>query len=136
MPSKIQDLWIILKTGTVLFSRVFKEEVDANLFGAMMSALDTFANALSDGGLSSFNLKDRNFYVFKKKDLLFIASYSSKIKEKRALEELGEIADKFLEKYNISINNFDGNVTDFSEFENEIENFLLKVVNKMQESFW
>ena len=51
--------------GIVLFSRVFNPKVDDQLFGGLMSALNTFAESLSDGGLSNFELSDKRFALMK-----------------------------------------------------------------------
>ena len=61
----VQDLWILSDSGIVLFSRVFNPKVNEQLFGALMSALNTFANELSSGGLSSFELSSIRFTILK-----------------------------------------------------------------------
>ena len=60
----LQDIWILSHSGTVLFSRVFEPQMENQLFGALMSALNTFAEQLADGGLSNFELSEKKF-VFK-----------------------------------------------------------------------
>ncbi len=46
MVKLIQDLWILSNSGIVVFSRAFDQKVDEQLFGGLMSALDTFAQLL------------------------------------------------------------------------------------------
>ena len=55
----LQDVWILHKSGIVVFHRPFKESVSPQLFGAMMSALNTFSEQLADGGLSNFELNKK-----------------------------------------------------------------------------
>lgn len=132
----VQDLWILLSSGTVLFDRVFDERIDANLFGAMMSALESFARELSEGGLTNFEMNKKCFSILKKKEILFIASYPKKNQEKKVIQELKTISGKFLGMYDIDVNTFEGEVSEFKQFEREIEDSLDKVVDKMQKGFW
>ncbi|KKM72420.1 hypothetical protein LCGC14_1420660, partial [marine sediment metagenome] len=40
MAKLIQDIWILAESGIVLFHRVFNKQIDAQLFGALMTALN------------------------------------------------------------------------------------------------
>ncbi|MFX0186417.1 MAG: hypothetical protein ACFE8A_01645 [Candidatus Hodarchaeota archaeon] len=53
----VQDLWILLDSGIVLFSRVYNPKINQQLFGSLMTALNSFAGELAAGGLTSFELK-------------------------------------------------------------------------------
>jgi len=132
----IRDIWIMTNFGTVLFSRVFNEEVDANLFGAMMSALNFFAEGLSKGGLSSFILKNKCFSILKLEECILIANYHKKSQEKKAQKELFLIGEKFLEKYSDDLVNFHGQINIFDKFKKEIDDSLEDIVEKMKEGFW
>ena len=74
MAKLIRDLWIQKSDGIVLFSRVLNKKVEDQLFGALMSALNSFAEQLSEGGLSNFELSDKKFTIIRKKGLLFVCS--------------------------------------------------------------
>ncbi|KKL49455.1 hypothetical protein LCGC14_2315320, partial [marine sediment metagenome] len=39
MAKLIQDIWIMADSGVVLFHRVFNKQIDAQLFGGLMTAL-------------------------------------------------------------------------------------------------
>lgn len=136
MVKVIQDLWILEESGTVLFDRVFDEKIDKNLFGAMMSALNSFAAELAEGGLSSFSLSQKNFSLIKRKNCLFIASYPKKSREKKVIEELKKISKRFVNLYKEDLEHFEGEITNFKKFELEIEDSLEQVVNKLQKGFW
>ena len=71
MTKLIQDLWILEDSGIVLFHRVFDEKVDANLFGGLLSALNSFAEEISKSGLSIFVLSNKRFSLLKSKNYLF-----------------------------------------------------------------
>ncbi|MFX1395185.1 MAG: hypothetical protein ACFFAH_16700 [Promethearchaeota archaeon] len=134
MAKIIQDLWILTQTGTVVFKRVFNSKVNAQLFGGLMSALNSFANELASGGLTNFELSSIRFTILKSNDFLFVSNASKKIKEKRIHEELRKIAQKFFDKYSLGFfkSEWDGDVNIFDEFEKEIESALEDPVKK----FW
>src|SRR4030043_2390299 len=95
----IQDLWICQDSGLVVFHRVFHEYVDVNLFGGFMSALNAYSSALIEGGLSSFEIEEKRFTLFKTKGYIFISSSPRKIKEDKIIRELKFISDRFFNTY-------------------------------------
>ena len=134
----VRDLWILTSTGVVLYSRVSNEKINPQLFGGLMSALNTFAEKLSDGGITNFELSNLKFIVVKRRDLLFIGSTSPKVKEKKAEEELKKIGDQFFKKYPQEVLlSWDSDISIFSDFGSEIEGSLEKQsLDKMKEAFW
>lgn len=120
----LQDIWILEKSGIVIFHRVFDEVVSPQLFGAMMSALNMFAEQLTEGGLSNFALNNKKFTIIRKSELLFIANSSKKINQKKVNKELGKVSKKFVKLYSNKIGKFKGEIGAFSEFQEEIENAL------------
>lgn len=137
MANKIlQDIWILSEGGIVVFSRVFDTKVDEQLFGALMTALNTFAKELSSGGLTSFELSSIRFTIIKSNRFLFIANSSKRIKEKRVIEELQKVSDRFFNKYSDILLNWDSDINVFSDFENEIEESLEETISKFQKAFW
>ena len=132
----LRDIWIMLDTGVVLYSRVFSQMVNDQLFGALMSALHTYAKEIATGGLTHFQLSNNRFYLIRKGKYLFIANSSPDAKEKKALEELNTIADKFLTQYGDVLQNWDSDVNVFSDFDKEIQSSIEEVVKKFEDSFW
>ncbi len=122
--------------GIVLFSRVFDPKVDDQLFGGLMSALNTIAETLSEGGLSNFQLSNMRFAIMKMNNILFIANASLSIKDKKLREEIQKIAEKFFVKYpkNI-IMDWDNDISIFDDFEKEIENTLKNPMKKFWNGF-
>jgi len=137
MTKVLQDLWVLSEQGTVLFSRVFDQKLESQLFGALMSAINSFANQLIEGGLTSFELSSKKFSIIRANNILFIAGYPKNIKEKKALEELGKIKDKFLEKFDTEFfKSWDCDVNYFEEFGKKIEeNHLEDPAVKFWEGF-
>ena len=133
----IRDLWILTSTGMTLFSKVSDEErINPQLFGALMSALNTFAEKLSDGGISNFEMSNIRFVIVKRRDLLFVGSAPSKVKEKKVIDELKIISDKFFEVYTQEIlSNWDNDISIFSDFGNHVEQSL-NPTQKLREALW
>lgn len=134
----IKDLWILTSTGVVLYSRVLDEKINPQLFGGLMSALNMFAEKLSEGGITNFELSNLKFVVVKRRDFLFIGSTSTKIKEKKAEEELKKVGDLFFKKYsNEVLLRWDSDISIFADFGSAISSSLEKdPTDKMKEAFW
>jgi hypothetical protein len=137
MVKVIQDLWILTDGGIVLFNRVYDPKVSAQLFGALMTALDSYAKEIGIGnrGLKSFELQNIRFTIIKKRNLLFVANSSKKYKEKKVMDELKKISEKFFEKYSYIFDDFDSwnmEISKFSNFESDIEDALEDSIEK----FW
>ena len=120
----LQDIWILEKSGIVIFHRTFDKTVSPQLFGAMMSALNMFAEQLTEGGLSNFELNEKKFTIIKKGELLFVVNSSNKIKQKKVNKELGKVSKKFIKLYSDRLKGFRGEIGAFSEFKEIIENVL------------
>jgi len=136
MDKILQDIWILNQSGTVLWSRVINPKMDQQLFGALMSAIDSFAKEISNQGLTNIELTDKTFFLFKKQNLLFITNAPRKVKEKRIQQELKWISDKFLETYTNELKCWDKDTMVFSDFKNVIENSLEEPIDKLKKSFW
>ncbi|MFX0017217.1 MAG: hypothetical protein ACFFAK_14960 [Promethearchaeota archaeon] len=138
MTKIIKDFWVLTSTGVTLYSRMMNtEKLNPQLFGALMSALNTFAEKLSDGGISNFEMKNMRFVVVRRRDYLFVGTALNKIKEKKVVEELKVISDKFFELYPSDVLlNWDGDINYFSSFGQFIENSLEKPIDKLKEAFW
>lgn len=120
----LQDIWILYKSGIVIFHREFNETVSPQAFGAMMSALNTFAEQLADGGLSNFELNNKRFTIIKKYDLIFIANSSKRFNQKKINRELEKISKKFLKLYSEKLENYKGQIGAFTQFEEIIVDSL------------
>ena len=132
MKKVIRDLWILTEDGTAIFTRIFDQELEVQLFAMLMSALNSFAMEISTTGISNFELNNIRFDILKKRNLLFIATSSPKFKKKFILNELENISKQFFELYGVDIlNNWDGEISKFTDF-TEVVN---KSVEKKVQSF-
>ncbi|TFG01668.1 MAG: hypothetical protein EU540_03175 [Promethearchaeota archaeon] len=133
----LQDIWILTNSGVVLFNRVFDPQLKTQLFGALMSALNSFAERLAEGGLSNFELSDKRFIIMKKNDFLYVANSSTKVKPKRVIMQLEMVAEKFFELYPVEWfkTEWDNEVSTFADFEKEIKDLMEDPVKTFWESF-
>jgi len=137
MSKVIRDIWILFQEGTVIFKRVFDEKVDAQLFGGFMSALNAFASQISDKGMSSFDLGDKNFFIHRENNLLFIVNCDKKVNKKDSTKELLSIVKKFFQKYPKTIfEQWDGDIGRFDVFKTEIEESLDFPIQKLKDALW
>ncbi|MFX1256399.1 MAG: hypothetical protein ACFFAN_00925 [Promethearchaeota archaeon] len=137
MAKILQDLWILTNSGVVLFNRVFDEQIKTQLFGALMSALNSFAEKLTEGGLSNFELSDKRFIIMKKNEILYVANSSKKIKEKKVIEELEKVSEKFFELYPAEWlkTEWDNDLSVFSNFEDKIASTLEDPIKRFWSGF-
>lgn len=138
MVKVLQDIWILKEdSGIVVFHRVFDDKLDVQLFGGLMSALNSFAEQLSKEGISSFELSNKRFTLMKKKGFLFVASSDKDEREKRVKNELQRISEKFFDSYPPEVlENWDSDISMFKDFREEIEESLEETVKKFQKAFW
>ena len=137
MVKVIQDCWILTSDGISVFSRLHDESLNEQLFGALMSALNSFAEEIAKGGLSNFQLSNKRFSIRKRNNFIFVASSNPKIKEKKAISELEVIIEKFFSRYPEDLlTNWDSDVSIFSDFEENIEDSLENTIKKFQKAFW
>jgi len=115
----IDDFWILTSGGIVIFNRVLNNQLKPQLFGALMSALNSFAEQLAEGGLTNFELNTKRFVIKKKNDLLFVAGSSKKVKERKAIDQLELISESFFKKFGHISVNWDKDLNVFSNFEPE-----------------
>jgi len=130
-----EDLWVLTSSGVVVFDHVVDVQLKSQLFGALMSALNSFAEQLAEGGLSNFELSEKRFIIMKKNDFLFVASTTKKVKEKTVIDQLDNIANNFFEKYSDVLKNWDQDISVFSDFKEDIASALNGNVKKFWKGF-
>ncbi|MFX1236992.1 MAG: hypothetical protein ACFFAS_11720 [Promethearchaeota archaeon] len=136
MAKILQDLWILTDSGIVLYHRVYDSEITEQLFGGLMCALNSFAETLVDGGLSSFELSNKRYNLLKRRKLFFISNSDKKQKEKKVIPELEKVAEKFLEKYPPDFfETWDMDVSVFEKFESQIKDQLQDPIKQFWEGF-
>jgi hypothetical protein len=119
----LEDIWILLESGVVLVKRITDKNIKTQLFGGLMSALNSFADQLSDGGLSSFEISQKKFVLMKQNKIIFVTTVAKNIKEKRVIEQLSKVSEKFFELYPLEWlqKEWDSDISYFSDFKKEID---------------
>ena len=138
MVQVIRDLWVLTKYGTVLFSRIFDQKLNPDLFGAFMSAIMSFSKELSPkGGLTNFILIKTQYTILKSNNLVFVGNSAAHVKRKKINHELKIISEKFFNKYSQEfIEDYKGKVSIFDGFIKEIDDSLERPIDRLQKSFW
>ena len=96
-----------------------------------MSALNLFAEQLSNGGITNFELSNLRFTIIKRNRFIFVANSSNKSKEKKVLNELSRISDKFFELYSEEVlEKWDNDINIFANFKIEIKDSLEETTKK------
>ncbi len=125
MAKVLRDLWILTASGTTVYSRVIDPRVNPQLFGALMSALNTFAEKLTNEGMTNFELSNIRFSIVKQNKFLFVASSSNKIKAKKVFNEIRTVSTKFFDLYpEEMLENWDSNIDLFDNFLDAIKSSL------------
>ena len=133
MVKVLQDIWIITDGGISCFTRVFNKNLNEQLFGALLSALNIFAEEVTQGGLTNFEIQNNRFTIMKEKGFIFVSKSSKKIKENKVNEELEKVKKKFFDKYKeIVLDDWDGDISIFEDFEKSIMDTLEDPIKK----FW
>jgi hypothetical protein len=122
MVKLIRDFLILNSAGNTIYEHISDKTIEGQLVGMLMSALDSFANQIDEGGLQNFELSNTRFSLLKKHGLIFIASSSQKVKEKNLLEELNSLTESFFDKYGKDIMiKWDGDLGVFENFDEIVE---------------
>ena len=91
--------------------------------GAILSAVDTYSEQLSEGGVSSFQFVSKRLTFFKTHNaMMFVASSQIKTKPKKVTQFLNDISDDFFKLYTVeSLENWEGDVDFFDEFNKDLK---------------
>ena len=94
-----------------------------------MSALNTFAETLSEGGMSNFELSSIRFTIEKMNHFVFVTNSSNDVKPKKVMNELKKISKKFFNVYpEEAIKNWSKNIKVFTNFEEFIIDSLEEII--------
>ena len=115
MSKCISNIWILKDNGRLLFNRVCEQNLDNELFGNLVTAMNSFSKELAEGDLTNFELNNNRFTIKKERDLIFIANSSKKNGDKKIKENLEKISEKFFMFYPRKISNFEKEIGDLLE---------------------
>ena len=121
----------------MLYHRHFNDDMDDQLFGGILSAINMFSEQFIKEGLSSFELSSKLFTLKKQHDIIFLVNSAPDVSKERLNKELDVIVQKFFEIYPKDVlTNWNGEVSMFRDFEDKIQNSLQGIVKKFKKAFW
>ncbi len=138
----LKNLWIMRDSGIVVFEKVFKEKISAQLFGGLVSAIHTLSGEIIDGEIENLTVGDEKYSFNKKNNFFFVANYPKSAKEKLVKREVKKIINTFFDKYPLELlETFQSDITIFRDFEYEIEDTKKdtkkdKILEKPIGKFW
>ncbi|QEE16391.1 hypothetical protein DSAG12_02221 [Promethearchaeum syntrophicum] len=123
MALKLEELWIINKNGLPYLSAKSKdigEGINPMIFSGFMSAVQN----LAEDSIDAIKMRNSKIMIIPvKKPIPFFVIGRSKTKEKDSAirKQLQKIRDMFLEEFSIIIEKWEGDLTFFTYFKNQLE---------------
>ena len=131
MANILQDIWIVDFSGIVLYHRAYNKQIDAQLFGGLMSALNKLAEEISEKRITRIDFENKCFGILKKEKILFIANADEDIGSNTIIYELKLIAYKFFNLYREVLNNRElRDISAFYNFTEKIKDSLMYTEKK------
>lgn len=105
-----------------MFQAVSEEIVLSDLFGGMISALNIFAENISEGGITSFTFERNRFVVIKDRHFMFVSRSDIDQDVRELKDEMKQIVKKFFLRFPArTLKNWKGGNTGmFSGFKNDL----------------
>ena len=123
--------------GLTIFSRLYTQDINKELFGMLVTALNAIAESTSEGQLKYFELSEKRYTILKKYKFLFAVNSSNEHKQKKIDQELSNMAEKFFKIYpEEDLNNFKGNLGAFSEYEKKFFEEIHEKLEQPVKEFW
>lgn len=124
MVKYIQDFWILTETGTVIFhwSELPKtKEMQDQMLGMLMSALNSIAEKLELGGMTELALMDFLVSFIKRRRFIFVGITEKKRKKKKMNQEIEDLVNKFFNIYpDHVLATWNGDISLFDDLEEDL----------------
>lgn len=95
-------------------------QMDGTLFSGMISAISLFTNELKIGEIQFFETKDHQIIIHARKNIIVVGVVENKKEDDFVIKTLKNIAQRFLDQYSESLDNWNGDIGIFEPFSNEI----------------
>ena len=133
----VKEIWIISESGIPIYNQATEENVDKDLFGGFIKAIDAFIHNLGDE-CKRIEMGDSQLLIEKCKEasVLVVCRSGKKIKSKKIEKYLGKIIKEISAHHHERIKTWDGNTDEFDDFSSFInikedpENYLGVKLNK------
>ena len=122
----VKEIWIYsTTTGVGLFSYVRESNVDIDLLGGLLTAMQQFSLQLSQKELRNMVIGEDRYMIYKESgyDFFILGRANAKVPIEMIKNILSKIYRRFWKEYIQEIKNFRGNVSLFRDFIKIIESF-------------
>ena len=115
---EVKEVWIFVETGVEIFNYAPETQLDPELLGGFLSALQSFSLELSKQTLNAMMIGDDRYVFLRRQEAKFyiLGRASLKSNETKIEKTLKFIADRFEKEYKPHLVNFAGNVVPFRSF--------------------
>ncbi len=126
-----------MKSGICIFHKEYHSVyLDENLVSGFLSAAASFVSKLGEDRVESITMGKKKFVSIASNDLIFSICIDKEDEEKDAFEKLWEIKIIFLRKFLEKVKNWNGEVSVFRNFEEDLDKIVVqkaKVSNAVKE---
>lgn len=132
----IEEFWIIQSTGICLFHKSIRSNTvslkmkpinDTSLFSGLFSAILTMYSELSSSQIQKLEGDEGKFLFFTKHDLIYIVKAGLNASDKKIKKKIEIIQNLFIKKFENELINFDGEISNFSVFEDDLNTIFNKI---------
>ena len=127
----LKEIWIYsTSTGVGLYNYSPETNVDIDLLGGLMTAMQQFSLELSQHELQNMVIGEDRYMIYKERghDFFILGRFNVKIPFEIEEKILSKIYRRFWKEYNQEIKKFQGNVSIFKGFTKIIESFDLTLI--------
>ncbi len=133
-----EELWIIDTGGICFFHRWINKEtilesiekkiqIKDQLFSGLLSGILTFTSKVISDKIEKIQMSEGKFLFFTSKNLIFIVRAKIKSSDNKLIKKIKLLEDLFLKKFEKKLDNFNGEVSSFKIFEEDLD----EIFNKM-----
>ena len=128
----IEEFWIVDKSGICFFHRSIDNNNEIGddyeqLLGGVFTGLITFSNQLTTTNLQKIETKDNKILFFIEGRLIFVIKAELNSSDKKIREKIKILEDHFIKRFKDEINNFNGEISSFKKFEDELDKIFKKI---------
>lgn len=134
----VEEFWIMDTSGICLFHRsihgkanIIDEkagiQIDEQLFSGLFSGIMSFTEEVSKEQIKKIELNEGKFLFFSRQNLIFIVRTELNISDKSVKKKIQIIEDLFIKKYSKELEAFNGDISSFRLFENDLEEVFKKI---------
>ncbi len=102
-------------------------KIDNELFSGLLTAIVNMYSDLQKSEIQKLEGSEGKFLFVSKNNLIYIVRTKLNADDKKIKKTIAVIQDLFVKKYEKELQNFDGNITTFSQFETDLNEIFQKI---------